>query len=659
MYQYQNSILSIPAKLLYEDWALMSYDYYKQLCFRKKLIRTKEGKGKGNTPWVSYPDLPEYIKAICLEKFGRPEDVVVLNLLEPYIVPDTNAAKFFAAHLTPDGKRLSEMKQRQRTINCSVLNAIQTVFKDKGITDKMFGRRKTRIWANLSDAVNMLNAQKWAHNLPGAAKRLREKYESYIKVGYSLFIHKGEGNQNTAKIRDQIADFILANYSLPIKLTVPMVMSKYNEVKAVNEWPDLTESGIYNWLYEPKQERLWTLGRHGKQAYNNKFQHTLSRDKSNWFPNVYWAIDGTKLDWIHFDDTTSNKMGAKLRINVMFDVYSEKIIGWSLSETEDHTDHFRAIKSAVKQSGCKPYLLTYDSQSGHKMVRMQELYSNIVATAGGTHHVHRVGQKNNPAEQLFKRFQQQVITKFWFSDGQSIKVRRDDNKPNIDFIEENKHLLKPKADLLAAWEYAVNQWNTKKHPHFLQSRNEVYSHPMPMRESLSIEDTMQYMWIEESKKHITYKKDGLTIWLSNTQYQYEVYNADGSIDLEFRRKNVGRKFIVRYDPESMSVYIQLYEVSQQGEKIFIAYAQPKRKHVDIPILMQDGDKEQWANDFAIRDEEFRRDSEALKALLNRTGITPDTLIEEQELAIKFKGNAPKRHAQTADIDETAIMLSRM
>lgn len=659
MYQFQNNILSIPAKLLYEDWRLMSYDSYLKKCNRKQLIRTKEGKGPGNTPWVSFPDLPQDIKVVCLTKLGNPDDVVAVNQLEQYIQPDVKAAKFFSSHVTPDGKKLSELKQRQRTINCCVLNAIQTVFKDKGVAGRMFGKRKTKIWANVSDAVNKLNSEKWAHNLPSAAKRLQEKYENYLKVGYPLFIHKGEGNQNTAKIRGSVADFILAHYALPIKLTVPMVLEKYNSVKEDNGWADLSESGIYNWLYEPEQERVWTLGRHGKQAYSNKFQHTLTRDKSNWFPNVYWAIDGTKLDWIHFDDSTSNKMGAKLRINVMFDVYSEKIIGWSLSETEDHADHFRAIKSAVKQSGCKPYLLTYDSQSGHKMTRMQELYSNIVAADGGTHHIHRVGQKNNPAEQLFNRFQQQVVTKFWFSDGQGIKVRRDDHKPNTDFIEENKHLLKSKSDLISAWEYAVQQWNEKEHPHFSESRNQVYAHDMPMREDLSVNDIMQYMWIEESNNPITYKKEGLTMWMSNTQYQYEVYDADGSIDLEFRRKNVGKKFVVRYDPDAMDVYVQLYEVDSEGAKVFVAFAEPKRKHIDIPVLMKDGDKEQWAKDFAVRDREFKRDNDALQALLARTGITPDTLIEDQELAIKFKGNAPKKQAQTADIDESAILFSRM
>ncbi|MBS7234295.1 hypothetical protein KHA90_25220, partial [Flavobacterium psychroterrae] len=86
------------------------------------------------------------------------------------------------------------------------------------------------------------------------------------------------------------------------------------------------------------------------------------------------------------------------------------------------------------------------------------------------------------SEQLFKRFQQQVITKFWFSDGQGVTVKRDDNKMNTDFILENKSNLKTVEELQKAWLAAVNIWNDKQHPHFEMSRSEVYQHEMPMKE---------------------------------------------------------------------------------------------------------------------------------------------------------------------------------
>lgn len=652
-YLYHNNILSIPASLLYEDWDLMSYSNYNIRCHRKQLIRSREGKGAGNEALLSFYHLPPDLQEICIEKLGKPEQVTVINLLEPYIEFDKKASHFFADHRTPEGKSITVEKQRQRTLNCCILNAIQTIFNSPRVSSKMFGKQKLKIWNNVSDAVNQLDMKKWDHNLPTAAKNLRKRYSDYQEHGYQAFIHKNEGNQNTAKIKGEIADFILAFYSLPIKMSVPMVLSKYNEVKEEKGFPDLTEAAIYKWLYEPEQERIWTLARHGKEAYKNKYQHKTIIDKSGWFPNIYWAIDGTKLDWIHFDDSKSNKMGASLRINVIFDVYSEKIIGWNISESEDHTDHFKAVKMAVQQSGYRPYLFTYDKQAGHKSTRMQELYSNIVAQEGGTHYSHKARSHASPVEGLFKRLQQEVITKFWFSDGQSITVKRDDNKVNSDFILENRHHLKSKEDLFRAWETAVKKWNSAQHPHFKESRSAVYAHPMTQKEEITLPEILSYMWVEESKP-ITYKNDGLTIKIKGEQYHFEVYNQDKTIDIEFRRKNIGKKFIVRYDPENMDVFVQLYEITADKQKIFSANAEPKRKQVNIPILMDEADKKVWAIDYKVREEEFKRDLAAVEALRKRTGITPEQLIADQDLEIKFKGSAPKKQAIAMDAEMTIL-----
>ncbi len=665
-YEYHNNILSIPAALLYEDWEVMSYDRYKYLCKPnvKKLIRSREGKGLNNEALLSFYDLPMEFQTLCIEKLGEPTEVVAVNLLEPYVLPDPNAASFFTRHRTPDGKELSPTKQRQRATACFILNAIENILQEKGLTHKMFGRKKTKLWENIADAVNKLPAR-WEHCLPTSAKHLKKRYEEYTAGNthnFQIFIHKGEGNQNTAKIRGAVADFVLAQYCLPNKLTIPMVLAEYEKVRNQQtdeeRWPTLTREAIYNWLYQPEQERIWTLARHGKTAYARKFQHTIERDKSDWFPNVYWAIDGTKLDWIYFEETASNKMAANLRIDVLFDVFSEKIIGYSLSESETHLDHFAAIKMAVQNAGCRPYLLTYDNQSGHKSTRMKELYNNLVAIDAGTHYPHRTSGKSNtptqknktktysPAEQLFNRFQESVINRFWFSDGQSVKVRREDNRVNTEFIKENRDSLRTKEELTAAWTYAIKQWNESKHPHFEYSRTEAYVQEMPMRQDLSIIDVLQYMWLNETKP-ITYKREGITMEIKGKKYAYEVYDGD-DIDTEFRRKNIGRKFVLRYDPDNMDVFVQLMHKQSDGELVFVANAEPKRKFVDIPVLMKEGEKERWHKDFKVRDEELERDLKAVKELQRRTGITPEKMIAEQELAIKMQNVATKMQNNKAD-----------
>ncbi len=654
MYEYHNNLLSIPARLLYEDWSLMSYDNYKMSCRRGRLIRTKEGRGEGNEAFVSFYDLPISIKKFCIEKLGDPKEVVVRNQLENYIIADHQAVQFFARHRKPDGVPLSEELQREKATNAMILNGIKTVFKDNRTIIKMFGKNRTKIWENISDAVNAINTSKWTFSLPGNPRRLKSKYDEYVKEGFEVLLHKGEGRKNAQKIKGAIADFFLAQYCLPMKLTIPEVMERYNERREVTEWEEITETAVYKWLYEPEQERIWMLARHGKNSWSKKFKHTLTRNTEDWFPNAYWAIDGSKLDWIHVWDDSSNKMGAKLKIDVMFDVYSEKIIGYSLSFTENHIDHFKAVKMAVNEAQCRPYYLTYDNQSAHKSKRIQELYDSLVAIDGGAHHPNKALETHGPAEQLFNRFQQQVIKKFWFSDGQGIQVRRDDNKMNVEFINENKGLLKTTHELQQAWETAVNIWNNKKHPKFKESRNQVYQHEMKLKEDLSLLEIVDKMWIQETSKQITYRAHGLEMWLADEKYQYEVYDTEGNIDIEFRRKNIGNKFTIRYDPDFMDGYIQLCKTDEQGNTVFLANAEPKRQHQNIPVLQQEGDKEQWHKDYKIRDIEFDRDKKAYEDLKRRTGITPELEIENQELLMKMKGSISKNQRSNAESNENLI-----
>ena len=339
-------------------------------------------------------------------------------------------------------------------------------------------------------------------------------------------------------------------------------------------------------------------------------------------------------------------MAAELKINVVFDVYSEKIIGWDIAYSENHASHFRAIKMAVGESGCRPFLLTYDKQSGHTSGKMQELYNKLPAK-GGAHYSHKVGRKSSPAEQIFNRLQQQVISKMWFSDKQGIKVRTATNKPNTDFIMEYKGALPAVDEFNKIFTALVNKWNAGKQEDWDFNRNEMYNQETEHREEINIMDQLSMFWIDETKSK-KYYAHGMPLTVEGKDYLYEVYDQTNNVDLEFRRKFVGENLIVRYDPERLEEFVGLYEMTPSGEKRFIAYAQSKRMHESIPVLMKENSKTLLLQDIEVRDAELKRDQEAYERLINRTGITRESLIEEQELMIKFQGHAPKEEQMSTD-----------
>jgi len=645
IYEYHNNTIAVHSKWMYEEAKVITKYAYEKGVQRGTLNLIR--RACRNTPaLIEFETMRQDIKDAVVKIAGHPSKKITKNILEDLITIDQEATEFYGAFRKDNGEPLPFDTQKKYVRNASILNGIQIMITDKQSKARALGLTKTRMWQNVSKAVN--NMQKFEHSVPGNYRRVKSLFEKYQAGGYQALIHGGQGNDNSAKIVGEIADWWIAHYSMPTKPMIPAIMMKYENIRADHEWPELSESGVILWLNKPSNKRIWTIKRHGKSEYNKTFGYRVSRDRSKWFANAYWAIDGTKLDWIHYFDNDL-KMAAKLKIDPVVDVHSEKIIGWSYSETESHVDHFKALKSACAHAQARPFLITYDGQSGHTSSKMQEVYSNLVAKDGGTHYKHKAYRSSNPIEQIFARLQQQVLNQLWFSDKQSIKSRSIDSQPNMDFVKDNKHLLKTKEELLKAWEYCVKVWNESKHPKYKNmTRSEVYSQEATMHEELELSEMVNIFWIKETNP-IKYRPTGLQMKVAGERFEYEVYDQDGKIDLEFRRKYVGEKFQVRYDPELMDEGVQLWKSSPNG-KVFIAIAQPKRAHESIPALMEDGDKEQWFEDFSITDTEYQRDLEEIERIQKSTGITPEKLIEEQELAIKMGGDVPKDIRSSAEAD---------
>src|SRR5690606_3563521 len=349
-----------------------------------------------------------------------------------------------------------------------IFNTVQHIATNVVVQRKFGGRGQ--MWAKMLEAVQNMPTT-WLHTRYKNQQSFKRAYKRYLSEGYGSIVSGKFLNDNSAKITGDAAQWLLAQYCLPIKYSVPELIDIYDEVREEKGWKSITERSVNFWLNKPEQKGIWFVARHGRAEYMKISGRTLTRDKQEWFPNAYWAIDGTKLDLVHFANN-SQKMAAELKINLVIDIYSEKILGWDLALSENHASHFRAVKQTVNTAGCRPFLFTYDKQSGHTSARMQDLYIRLVAK-GGTHYSHKVGRKSSPVEQILNRFQQQVISKMLFSDKQSIKVRRLDNKPNTDFIVEYKEALPTREELFGIVKVLVDRWNSMKQRGNSFTRNQL------------------------------------------------------------------------------------------------------------------------------------------------------------------------------------------
>jgi hypothetical protein len=641
MFQYQQNILCISASWLFGDGQIMSKSNFDALVIRGHLNKLTIG-GNGRKALVAFESIPDRFKQAIRAKVGDPYASAKKIIFAEYMVWDHVAETYYQEYLLENKGQLPEEKQREYTHQAIMFNAVKHIATNV-VVQKRFGGKK-EMWERMLTAIQNL-PDTWLHTRYKNVVSFKRAFAKYDNESYGSIVSGKWLNTNSSKIVNEVADWILSQYCLPIKYTISEVAHLYESVREAKGWKSITERAMGEWLDKTEQKRIWMLARDGKDEYMKTFGHTVTRNRSQWFPNAWWAIDGTKLDLVHFANN-KQKMAAELKINVVFDVHSERIIGWDIAYSENHASHFRAIKRAVNESGCRPFLFTYDKQSGHTSGRMQDLYDRLPAK-GGTHYSHKVGRKSSPAEQIFNRLQQQVISKMWFSDKQGIKVRTATNKPNTDFIVEYKEALPTVDDFNKIFQALANKWNAGKQEDWAISRNERYAEETEHREAINMMDQLSLFWIDETTPK-KYYAHGLPLTVEGKDYLFEVYDLDGRIDTEFRRKWVQEKLIVRYDPEYLNDYVALYELTPSGEKRFITYAQKKRAHESIPVLMLENSKQLRDQDIAIRDEELKRDQEAYENLISRTGITRESMIEEQELMIKFQGMLPKEEQMQTD-----------
>ncbi|MEX6627539.1 hypothetical protein [Tenacibaculum salmonis] len=641
MFEYYGNTLCVQAHWLDKE-GIISISNLKFLTHKGKVKKARSARGLGNYALYIYESLPQRFRNVIEHDLGIDPYEESKNIaFAPYLKHDVNASAFFANYELEDGRFLSEVNDsavNEYTANAIVFNAIKIVHEKVTTVNPKIN--KGELWSRLAKSIQNLDKdirKRYPFDVPTNPRALRAKYEAcilnkvnkrYPKKGLEGLIHDNYCNNHSKVITDEIADWLMAYKCLPINYSYYELKEIYNEARLEKGWSYLSEGAIHNYLTKPENVRIWTLASEGTEAYNKKYAHTLSKDKDRLFPNAHWAIDGTKLDAVHYWDTTS-KIAAVCKINVCVDVYSEKIIGYSFSMTENHVDHFITLRMAVDEAGAKPHLFTYDAQSAHKSKRMQELYSKVIAK-GGNHYHHKVGRKTGaPIEQMFNRLQQQVIMKRWFSDGQSIKSKQSRSKANLDFVHENKGALPTFEELQKHWELMVAEWNNKpRSKKTTKTRNEFFNTESKLTQKVDTLDRVSMFWINETKPK-RYYAHGMPLTVAGTDYLFEVYDADDNVDIDFQLKYVQQDLIVSYDPEYLDSYVSLYRLNENNEKIFVAYAEKKRKHIEVNVLKQPGEHKKMLKDIEVRAKVKAHDWNAYLEIVERTGISREALIDEQ------------------------------
>lgn len=646
--EYLGNIIAVTVDELTRDndgAPVMTYANYKNLSSRRPVLTIlRQGKGLGHNALIEYASLPARFKERFVAKYGNPEDM--LNRDKDALRMDMEAREFFENYELSDGSHIKSAKIDEYVINASVLNRLLELSNLQRSRRNMSGNRTPICWEAIYNTCEILRDE-YQHTLPKNEARLREKLRIYKAEGYACLVSGKLANGNALKITAEAGRQIIAlkRSKTPV-YTNQQLFEKFNEIAARKGWKPLkSTNALVAFLNRPEIEIQWKDAQLGDKAAKMLY----ARQNSTILPAVrdaLWYGDGTKLNLYYKTFQGGKWVPASLQVFEVVDASSEVLLGYNISNVENFESMYEAYRNAIEFTGHLPEELVFDNQGGTKRADASEWLKKISRLSRPTQ------PYNGPSktiENIFSRFQSQVLHQFWFFTGGNVTAKSDRSKQDLDFIMANIQNLPTYQELVELYPKLRDQWNNMLHPKHLVPRIQYYMSTQNAQ-AIVVNDAVKrdLFWITAARP-CTFTPYGLVITIKGQKYQYEVLDKEGFPDLDWRAKNTGRQFYVSYDPREMST-IRLYTKDDYGYQ-FVTEAKP---YVQIHRALRDQTEAERSfirkMEEAIKEDRVRRQLESV-ALELEFGTAP----EQSGLARPgLKGVSQKTYERMADRQAAAV-----
>lgn len=563
---------------------VVSSSYYDALARRHQLTVVRRGC-RGCKALIEYDSLPERIKQRYnkLHPTAYTEAMMRNREEEMAITIHPDIRRFFANYRTASGTALPPDVQRQYCTNATVLLKMLEGYNQTTAMRKAGGSRVAP--CNWNAAKHIAEDYAEVTTLPRKETTLRRMLNGYKTEGLVVLVDKKFGNTRTKKFTDETIERLIAlkRQRKPV-LTNHEIFEEYERTRERLNLPELSEKTVVNLLYRPAVKALWLDTEQGEQAARIKLQRKMKTELPT-LPNALWYGDGTKLN-LYYKDYEDGRLVVKTTsVYEVCDAASEALIGCYISDTENYEAQYRAFRAATELAGCKPYEIVTDNQGGHKKLDAMNFFDSLATLSRRTA---PYNGSSKTIENIFGRFQQQVLHSYWFFTGQNVTAKSDKSKANAEFINQNKEKLPTLGELKEIYMKCREQWNSMAHPKQKdKTRMEVYRGKQnPHCEKMTDAEFINIFW-KITDKPSRYTTAGIKMKVKGDQYAFEVQH-DGIPDLEFLEANNGLKFFIQYDPLNIT-RVRLLKENANGQLVHVTDALP---YITIHRALQDQTSEE-------------------------------------------------------------------
>jgi hypothetical protein len=563
-----NNILCITYSELLE---FMSDRYIKKLISNNKITRIRRGC-KGFQALISFDSLPDAYKAQYISKYGDP---TIEEMNEPLkLLIDEKARAFYSTHTYEKGGEIVHLSGeyiKEYTINATIIGMIIKLLRSREAQTKKLNNCRRDIWETLPGEYERWRAE-YGHTLPKSMLRLKDKVRAFKKEGYSALLSGKLGNSSTMKISEKGGKYIIAlkRSAVPV-YTDEQIFKEFNKNAAHYGFkPVKSLATIHQFLNRPDIKPLWYSAVHGELDAHLLFDRK-NRTILPTMRDSLWYGDGTKLNlYYRGQSSTGATIMKTTSVYEVIDAYSEVLLGYHISDTENYVQQYNAFRMATTASKHRPFEIVTDNQGGQKSDKVNDLFKKIGRMSRPTA---PYNPQSKTIENIFGRFQSQVLHQNWAFTGQNITARGKDSRPNIERIQANVDKLPTFQELKSIYAEARKEWNEMEHPKSGIRRIDMYNQSVNTDSpEITPLEMVEIFWIQTERPSL-FDDQGITIQVAGKKYQYEVYSSPGVPDFKWRSLHTREKFFVKYDPADMSS-IRLYSIDRAGGLRFERIAEP-------------------------------------------------------------------------------------